>query len=201
MKMILAIVFAMASVVSNPGPAYNHFYEFPIEDWEEAFNYTYMMLGGTEPDICNCIEDSLGYGNVTPLVGPLPQQTNGMYGTPTYTSEWDIVGYSINIECQVVDTYYEEGPWEGLPKNGTFAYRIDFNPNREHIYKLSCNPEFVDTCGEVENVAWNTEDPSTLPFICGDGRCSVGNGEDCINCPDDCACATDDPGENTTEVV
>lgn len=188
---ILAILFAIASVVSNPFLGHNHFYELPITTWEEAYNYTYMMLGGTEPNICESIGGSLRIGS-----GEIPQ-VNNLYGVPIYFNEpgtddpWQVIGYGVNLECELIDEYDEQG----RPKSGHLAFDFDFDPNDGFIHDLSCSPDDGFVC---ENTYYDTgvikqhgiEQGYTC--ICGDGHCGFSQGEDYINCPEDCEKSTED---------
>jgi len=170
MYKLLIIALVMALVVPISGWSY----DLPVTSWGEAFNFTWENIGQK----VDC--ESLGgsYGNITPLTGDWEPNVNGLYGTPIYDSEWNVVGYETQLGCGIeTDTGRDT------------IFKMEFNPNNGFALQQYCNPSYIEDC---ERIYFRLEG-TTFDPICGDTHCSPG--ETTESCPTDC------PNEKTTKAI
>ena len=113
---------------------------FPIRTGAEVKSFAYKVLN------IECKDDSDWEFETNIDINNYPDEF-GYVGNRITNSKKKIVGYIIYAECKIITERDEKG----RPLGGTFAFRLEFDPNNGWIKKQHCNPEYVD-CSGIERI-------------------------------------------------
>jgi len=152
LAMVVCVVAVLLALL-----AWSFHSKYPITTGTEIKQYSYDVLG-VPCDPPWIYESTIGY---TDSMEPDEFGYYGLRGTTVIDGKVKIVGYMTHAECIIIDSYDDQG----RPKNGTFAWRLRFDPNNGWIKEETCNWERVNNCPRDENgeYIWIRNDFSENP--------------------------------------